>query len=98
MPFYAQTKKSTQSLEDLFESPAASQQIQEWQANPFRPHVIARLRLVTGRALILSSKESLLQRSSNPTVWLSIAILSKAKLKCVEFRPLHLVGVVQVWG
>ena len=47
MPFYTQAKKGTQNLEDLFESPAASQQIQEWQANPFRPHVIARLRLVT---------------------------------------------------
>jgi hypothetical protein len=58
MPFYTQTNKGTQSLEDLFESPAASQQIQEWQANPFRPHVIARLGFVTGRALILPSKES----------------------------------------
>ena len=47
MPFYTQAKKGTQTLEDLFESPAVSQQIQAWQANPFRPHVIARLRLVT---------------------------------------------------
>jgi hypothetical protein len=27
MPFYTDAKKGTQSLEDLFESPAASQQI-----------------------------------------------------------------------
>lgn len=47
MPFYKQAKDGTQSLEDLFEDPTANAQIQEWQANPFRPHVIARLRLVT---------------------------------------------------
>ena len=47
MPFYKQAKDGTQSLEDLFDDPTANAQIQEWQANPFRPHVIARLRLVT---------------------------------------------------
>jgi len=31
------SKEGTQSLEDLFESSAASQQIQEWQVNPFSP-------------------------------------------------------------
>ena len=48
MPFYKQAKDGTQTLEDLFEdTDALKTQIQEWQANPFRPHVIARLRLVT---------------------------------------------------
>jgi hypothetical protein len=50
MLFYTEAKKGTQSLEDLFESPSASQEILEWQANPFRPHVIARLRLLVRRA------------------------------------------------
>jgi hypothetical protein len=47
-PFYKQAKDGAQTLEDLFAQPGKLQaQIQEWQANPFKPHVIARLRLVT---------------------------------------------------
>ena len=46
-PLYEQALKGTQTLEDLFKDDALNAQIQEWQANPFRPHVIARLRLVT---------------------------------------------------
>src|SRR5215213_2163396 len=46
-PFYKQALDGTQTLEDLFGDPKFNAQIQEWQANPFRPHVIARLRLVT---------------------------------------------------
>jgi hypothetical protein len=48
MPFYKQAKDGTQTLEELFEdTDALKAQVQEWQTNPFRPHVIARLRLVT---------------------------------------------------
>jgi len=47
-PFYKQAKDGTQTLEDLFEDTGALKaQIKEWQANPFKPHVIAKLRLVT---------------------------------------------------
>ncbi len=46
-PLYEQALKGTQTLEDLFEDDALEAQISEWQANPFKPHVIARLRLVT---------------------------------------------------
>jgi hypothetical protein len=47
-PFYEQAMAGTQTLEELFENTnALNQQIREWEANPFRPHVIARLRLVT---------------------------------------------------
>lgn len=47
-PFYEQAMAGTQTLEQLFKNTnALNQQIREWEANPFRPHVIARLRLVT---------------------------------------------------
>ncbi|HXR99798.1 MAG TPA: neuraminidase-like domain-containing protein, partial [Pyrinomonadaceae bacterium] len=46
-PLYEQALSGTQTLADLFEDPALNAQIAEWQANPFKPHVIARLRLVT---------------------------------------------------
>src|SRR6185503_7027070 len=47
-PFYQQALDGTETLEDLFDKPdALKAQIKEWQANPFRPHVIAKLRLVT---------------------------------------------------
>ncbi len=47
-PLYKQALEGTQTLEDLFDdTDALKAQIQEWQANPFKPHVIARLRLVT---------------------------------------------------
>jgi len=47
-PFYEQAMAGTQTLEELFENTdTLNQQIREWEANPFRPHVIARLRLVT---------------------------------------------------
>jgi hypothetical protein len=47
-PFYKQAMDGTQTLEDLFEDTGALKaQIKEWQANPFKPHVIAKLRLVT---------------------------------------------------
>jgi Tc toxin complex TcA C-terminal TcB-binding domain/Neuraminidase-like domain/Salmonella virulence plasmid 28.1kDa A protein/Putative peptidoglycan binding domain len=46
-PLYEQALKGTQTLDELFADDALEAQIQEWQANPFKPHVIARLRLVT---------------------------------------------------
>jgi Tc toxin complex TcA C-terminal TcB-binding domain/Neuraminidase-like domain/Salmonella virulence plasmid 28.1kDa A protein len=47
-PFYTQAKDGTQTLEELFDNAnALNAQIHEWEVNPFRPHVIARLRLVT---------------------------------------------------
>ena len=48
LPFYKQALHGSQTLEDLFaDAKALKAQISEWQANPFKPHVIARLRLVT---------------------------------------------------
>ncbi|HEU4932652.1 MAG TPA: neuraminidase-like domain-containing protein, partial [Pyrinomonadaceae bacterium] len=47
-PLYKQALEGTKTLEDLFDdTDALKAQIEEWQANPFKPHVIARLRLVT---------------------------------------------------
>ncbi len=47
-PLYKQALSGSQTLEDLFANARSLQtQISEWQANPFNPHVIARLRLVT---------------------------------------------------
>lgn len=47
-PLYKQALEGTKTLEDLFDdADALKAQIEEWQANPFKPHVIARLRLVT---------------------------------------------------
>ncbi|HEU4932633.1 MAG TPA: neuraminidase-like domain-containing protein, partial [Pyrinomonadaceae bacterium] len=47
-PLYKQALEGTKTLEDLFkDTDALKAQITEWQANPFKPHVIARLRLVT---------------------------------------------------
>ena len=45
-PFYDEARKGTQTLAELFEDDTLETQIQEWQANPFNPHVIARLRKV----------------------------------------------------
>src|SRR6185295_8261326 len=48
MPFYKQALAGTQTLEDLFEDDdSLDKQVKAWQTNPFRPHVIARMRLVT---------------------------------------------------
>ena len=47
-PLYKQALEGTQTLEDLFDDgDKLEAQIKEWQADPFKPHVIARLRLVT---------------------------------------------------
>jgi hypothetical protein len=47
-PLYDEALRGTQTLEDLFaDENALAAQVNEWMANPFKPHVIARLRLVT---------------------------------------------------
>ena len=45
-PFYNEALHGTQTLADLFKDDALAAQIRDWQANPFNPHVIARLRKV----------------------------------------------------
>ena len=46
-PLYEQALRPIQTLEALIaESATINAQITEWQANPFKPHVIARMRLV----------------------------------------------------
>jgi Tc toxin complex TcA C-terminal TcB-binding domain/ABC toxin N-terminal region/Neuraminidase-like domain/Putative peptidoglycan binding domain/Salmonella virulence plasmid 28.1kDa A protein len=45
-PFYNEALHPTHSLAELFEDDTLATQIREWQANPFNPHVIARLRKV----------------------------------------------------
>ncbi|MEZ4773647.1 MAG: neuraminidase-like domain-containing protein [Bacteroidia bacterium] len=47
-PFREWAKKAPQTLEDLFESEnadALDEQLDKWAANPFQPHVIARMRI-----------------------------------------------------
>ncbi|HKG46484.1 MAG TPA: neuraminidase-like domain-containing protein, partial [Pyrinomonadaceae bacterium] len=47
-PLYREVLQGTQTLEELFANAESLEaQVIEWQANPFKPHVIARLRLVT---------------------------------------------------
>lgn len=47
-PLYDHAKAGTQTLEELFaDSNALEAQVNEWMANPFKPHVIARMRLET---------------------------------------------------
>lgn len=47
-PLYREALQGTETLEELLaDSETLRAQVAEWQANPFKPHVIARLRLVT---------------------------------------------------
>ena len=45
-PFYKEALDGTQTLAELLNDDAYAAQIRDWQANPFNPHVIARLRKV----------------------------------------------------
>jgi hypothetical protein len=45
-PFYCETKKGIQTLEELMkDAKALEDQMTQWSENPFKPHVIARLRI-----------------------------------------------------
>ena len=47
-PLYKEALQGAPTLEELFaDAETLEAQVREWQANPFKPHVIARLRLVT---------------------------------------------------
>ncbi|MEJ7711902.1 MAG: hypothetical protein WKF84_19040 [Pyrinomonadaceae bacterium] len=46
-PFYDEALQSVQTLEELIaDSSKLKEQVSEWEANPFKPHVIARMRVV----------------------------------------------------
>ena len=46
-PFYEETLRGVSTLQDLLRDPSELfDEVAAWQANPFKPHVIARLRLV----------------------------------------------------
>ncbi len=61
-PLYNEALRGVQTLEQLFaNADKLNKQVNEWKASPFKPHVIARLRLVTYmRAVVMRYVDNLI--------------------------------------